>query len=206
VLVVEPSTHEIRRASRIVKDGGVCIFPTDTVYALGCDPRNKAAVDRVYRLKGKEKRPSPILCDSRATAMEVARLSPIALWLADKFWPGPMTIVGPCLDRSIVGTLIAKDGSVGVRVPNLGSCLLLAKMSGGLLLGTSANITGRQAPHDLEGVPAELRDHVDIVIDGGSTVFRSPSTVVKPARDSVKVIRDGAIKKSDIIRALRWYN
>jgi L-threonylcarbamoyladenylate synthase len=205
MLVVESTLRGIRKASRIVKNGGVCIFPTDTLYALGCDPRNEHAVDRIYEIKHREKRPVPILCDSKATAVKTATLNTMALSLADRFWPGPLTLVAPCTEESIVKALIAEDGTIGVRVPNLGSCLLLARLTGGLLVGTSANISGRPAPYSLEDVAQELRGSVDIAINGGDTIFRSASTVVKSTQDSVKIIREGAIKRSEIIRASRWY-
>ena len=85
--------------AKIVSNGGVVIYPTDTVYGLGCDPYNESAVEKIFQIKIRENKPLPLLCNSLDYAQEVAYFDQISIKLADKFWPGPLTIILPIKDN-----------------------------------------------------------------------------------------------------------
>jgi len=143
--VLKATSENIRVASEIVRDGGLVVYPTDTVYGLGCDPLNVKAVQRVFRVKGDRKKPLPILASSVADLEKIAGLSDRARKIAAKFWPGPLTIIVP--KKSALPSVVTCGlGSVGVRVPKHDVAVQLIRLSGGLLVGTSANKMGEKPP------------------------------------------------------------
>src|SRR2546425_3199071 len=142
--VREISADSIREAGRLVHGGGVIVYPTDTVYGLGCDPTNEPATERVFAIKGREGKPVSVLCDSLESASRLVRFSGVALRLAKDYWPGALTIVLPL--RAELPELVHQgSGTLGVRVPGSRSCLELIAACGGYLIGTSANKSGEPA-------------------------------------------------------------
>ena len=136
--------EQVVRAAEIVGKGGVIIYPTDTVYGIGCDPFNVEAVERVYELKKRENKPSPVLVSDFNQLRRVAEPTPSELRAALLLWPGPVTIVmsrNPSLPESVT---VGKP-SVGVRMPSDAVALAIMQISGLPLLGTSANLSGH--PH-----------------------------------------------------------
>lgn len=185
----------IVRASEIIRNGGLVVFPTDTVYGLGCNPRNSEAVERLFRAKKREAKPIPILCDCLGTAASVVDLSGPAERLAKAFWPGALTIVAPArieFPRAI------HQGSrmVGVRVPAHELSLRLIRDSGGTITGTSANLSGHAPCRSAEQAISELGAAVDLVLDGGYLSGRE-STVVRLDGERIEVLREGGVRVTD---------
>jgi L-threonylcarbamoyladenylate synthase len=181
-------------AGQIIKKGGVIIFPTDTVYGLGCGAGNKKAIARIYRLKKRGgHKPLPVLISSLAAAAGTgARMSRLAKILAGKFWPGPLTIV--------VGT--GRGKTVGLRIPAHKLALSLLRKTGPLAT-TSVNLSGRPSARKMEEIPTALLKAVDLVIDGGECPLRVESTVVDATGPEAKILREGYISKKEIEKVLK---
>ena len=182
----------IRRASEVVLAGGVIGYPTDTVYGLGCDPKNEAAVRRLFAIKGREKKPVPVLCATRKRASDLVEFDDgSAKRLARTYWPGPLTLVLP-LKRDLPEPLHQGTRWLGVRVPAHRDCLSLISRVGGWMTGTSANLSGNPSCRSADEVVKQLGDRVDLVLDGGP-LRGLESTVVRVDRGHVEVLRRGAI-------------
>ncbi len=186
--------RDIREAVRILKEGGVVVFPTETAYALGCDARNAKAVRRVYALKGRSRR-KPLACIAADTAMvrKFFLLSPLSSLLAKRHWPGPLTLVLPVRDARLRRALGLR--AAGVRVTPHPVAAALAAGLGAPIVATSANRSGRGACYSLRSVLSSLgRDANRLVtIDGGRLPRRKPSTVVGFRRGKPIVFREGPI-------------
>ena len=181
----------VPEAARLVRSGTVVAFPTDTVYGLACDPWSDEAVSRLFTLKGREKKPVPVLCSGFDEASAVVRLEGTSLELARRFWPGALTIVAP-LRRRVPELLDQGTGFLGVRVPDHPLALSLARELGGWTSGTSANISGQPSCTTAGQVVAQLGDRLEAVLDGGQTPG-GESTVVKVVGGSIEVLRRGKI-------------
>src|SRR2546427_7424383 len=185
------SAQSIREAGKLVLSGGVIVYPTDTVYGLGCDPTNELATERVFAIKGRGRKPVPVLCDSLDSASRLVRLSGVALQLAKDYWPGALTIVLPL--RAEVPDLIHQgSGTLGVRVPNSRSCLELIAACGGYLIGTSANKSGKPACRTVQEAFRSIGEEVDLILDGGR-LSEKEATVVKVSGNRVELLRSGAV-------------
>ena len=183
--------RSIEEASTIVKEGGLVAFPTDTVYGLGCDPFNSAAVVRLIEAKERESKPVPVLCASEEDAARLVDLSSTALKLARRYWPGPLTIVAE-LRVELPQVLNQGSGWLGVRVPADEIALSLGRACGGVITGTSANLSGRPSSRSAGEVATSLGDRIDAIIDGGVR-SGTESTVVRVDGESVEVLRRGSV-------------
>ena len=131
--ILKAIAENILVASRIVKSGGLVVYPTDTVYGLGCDPFNANSVERLIRAKGERNKPLPILASDVESVERIAYLPERAKNIAEKFWPGPLTIVvfkKPLLPKVVT----CHKNSVGVRIPNHKTAIELIRLSNGLLI------------------------------------------------------------------------
>jgi L-threonylcarbamoyladenylate synthase len=195
--ILRAGDEAIREASHIVKGGGLVVYPTDTVYGLGCDPFNRDAVGRLFEVKKREAKPIPVLCDSLKSAAALAQLSGASLSLAVKHWPGALTIVAP-LRVNLPFPIHQGTGTVGVRVPGSRQCLELIMLCGGYITGTSANLSGKPSSRSARDAAAQLGDSVDLILDGGTLTGRE-STVVRVSGDKIEVLREGAVGVTDEI-------
>jgi L-threonylcarbamoyladenylate synthase len=190
----------IRSAAQLVKSGGVIVYPTDTVYGVGCDPFDEDSVERLFTIKGDRTKPFPILASEIEDVEKIAQLSREALNLAEKFWPGPLTIVmqkKPSLPNIVTVDL----NSVAVRIPNHDIALELIRLSGGLLIGTSANKTGKKSPRTALEAARQIGEEVDLILDGGTAPIGASSAIVDLTGDRPKILRKGTIKLDDLLRA-----
>lgn len=196
-MVVVADNHQIKTAAKIVKNGGLIIYPTETVYGLGCDPYNLEAVKKVFKVKGRTNKPLPILVSNLKKAMEISYFTDEALKLAKKFWPGPLTIV---LKRknSAPSFLGGNPKLIGVRVPNHPVALKLVKLCGGFLVGTSANLSGKKPPTTAYEAAKQIGSKVDLILDGGKTSIGLSSTVLDLSTKKPKILREGPITKKEI--------
>jgi len=199
--LLKADLETVGKAADIVKKGGVVAYPTDTVYGLGCDPTKPDAVRRLIQIKGERKKPLPILGDAIESLEKVAILTYEAGLLAKKFWPGALTII--LTKKPFLPDIIAMgSSSLGVRIPNHKIALQLIGLSGGLLVGTSANLSGSKPPIDAEGVAKQIGNKVDLILDGGRTPLAKESTVISLIGGKLRVIRVGPVSESDIKSAL----
>lgn len=187
----------IQKASRIVSDGGIIVFPTDTVYGVGCNPFNKKAVDKIYKIKNRPKsKPFPILVYSMKEANQIADFDSDSQRLAEKFWPGPLTLILKLKDSSIKKSLDIEE-KVAIRIPN-NKCLLELLSTCKFLIGTSANISGQESFTNSEECYKSLSDF-DVFLDGGNLEGKGESTILEIKDGKPIIHRSGALRKEEII-------
>lgn len=197
------SEQEIEKAAEILRAGGLVAFPTETVYGLGADASNPAAVRKIFAAKG---RPAdhPVIVhiagtsDLKHWAAEVPR----SAWLlAEKFWPGPLTMVFKRAAH-VSDLITGGQDTVGLRVPSHPVAQQLLKAFGGGIAAPSANRFGRLSPTTAQHVREELGDAVDLVLDGGPCDIGIESTIVDVTHEMPAVLRPGRISASQIADTL----
>ncbi len=187
----------IEKASKIVKVGGIVVFPTDTVYGIGCDPYNKKSVDKIYQIKDRPKtKPFPILAYSFDVASEIVEFDKDSKKIADKFWPGPLTLILKLRDERLKESLNLKE-KIAIRVPN-NPCLLNLLKNSKFLIGTSANISGENSFTKSQDCYQKIREY-DIFLDGGDIENNGESTILEMDQGKPIIHRTGALKKEEII-------
>jgi len=196
--ILRATAENVLTASLIVRDGGLVVYPTDTVYGLGCDPLNIEAVKRVCKMKGEREKPLPILASNIESVEKIAYLSEAARRIAAMFWPGPLTLVVP-KKPALPDFVTCNLNSVGVRIPRHDIAFQLIHLSNGLLVGTSANKTGKKPPQTASEASEQLRGEVDIILDGGPATLGISSTVVDFTSEKPKILREGPIRLRDIL-------
>jgi L-threonylcarbamoyladenylate synthase len=188
------SEAELARAAGLIRSGGLVVFPTETVYGLGANALDTAAVRRIYEAK---QRPfaSPLIVhvSDEAMARSIAAEWPDAAHrLAERFWPGPLTII--VKKAAIVPDLVTAGlDSVGVRVPSQPIALALIRRAGVPIAAPSANRFGQLSPTTAEHVRMSLADRVDMILDAGPAPVGIESTVVSLRRDPPAILRPGMI-------------
>ncbi len=197
--ILSATSENILAASLKVKDGGLVIYPTDTVYGLGCNPFNLEAVKRIFHLKGERMRPLPILASDVKSVEKIAFISEKTKRILVEFWPGPLTLVIP--KKPVLPEIVTCNlHSVGVRVPRNDVAIQLISLSDGLLVGTSANKTDEKPPRTAHEAAEKLGKEVDLILDGGPTSLGVSSTVVDLTGQKPKILRKGPISFRDIER------
>jgi L-threonylcarbamoyladenylate synthase len=191
----------IQKAAMVVQEGGLVVFPTDTVYGLGCNPFHEKAVHNLALVKQRNKGNFPVLVDTITKARELGHIGTVAESLASRFWPGPLTIVVPSR-AAFPFQISGREKTVGLRIPRRPDTLELISRSGGTLVGTSANISGSSSSRDAKEALHLFEGKVDIVLDGGLLPTNLESTVVRLSESSIQVLREGAISQGDLRTAI----
>ena len=175
----------LARAGIVLRTGGLIVVPTDTVYGLACDPHKPDAVERLYEAKGRPRDRALVLLAATISELERAgcHLSHTAWHLAERHWPGPLTLVLPAPDSQL-----AFEGTLGVRIPDQAFLLELLAAYGPLYV-TSANRSGDVAPSTADEADVES----NLVIDAGRTRLGMESTVVDLTGDLPRILREGAV-------------
>lgn len=203
VLTLE-EPRALEQAIAVMRRGGVVAFPTDTVYGIGASLAHPDALERIFVLKHRERtRTLPLLVSSPGELARVTEQVPQPLLeLAGAFWPGPLTIALPAR-AGLPPSVVATDGTVGVRVPNHSVALTLAQRCGGVIAVTSANLSGKPPARRAEEIEPALGDELDLILDGGIARGGLASTVIRLAGATIEVVRAGAIPSSAIEAAWR---
>lgn len=193
----------IKEAAAILRRGGLVAFPTETVYGLGADASNPAAVARIYEVKGRPSR-HPVIVhigDSTQLGLWAREIPEHATRLAARFWPGPLTLV---LRRAagVRDELTGGQDTIGLRVPGHPVALDLLREFGGGIAAPSANRFGRISPTCAEHVRSDLGSDVDLILDGGECDIGIESTIVDVSRGTPVVLRPGRIGDEDIAGTL----
>jgi L-threonylcarbamoyladenylate synthase len=191
---LRPSSQAVAVAAGLLRRGELVVLPTDTVYGVAADPNVAQAVERIYRAKGRDPgKPLPLLvADIQDVARRGAVLGQRARALAQRYWPGPLTLV-----------LRAGDTFEGFRVPDHPVTLAVLRAAGGVLRVTSANRSGEPAAQDAEAAAAALAGHVRLVLDAGPAPLGRESTVVREEGGELTVLREGAIPAAEILGVSR---
>ena len=197
---VSADAKGIAEAARLLRDGALVAFPTETVYGLGADATNGQAVAAIFAAKG---RPlfNPLIV--HVADLEEARrhveLSPRASALAEKFWPGPLTLVLPRRKNSPLSLLVSAGlDSVALRAPSHPAAIALLKEAGRPVAGPSANLSGQVTATSAGHVADSLGGKVDLILDAGSATFGIESTVIGFDGDRPLLLRPGAVPRDEI--------
>jgi len=201
ILLPAENLDAIPRALQIIRQGGVVAFPTDTVYGIGVSVFSSECIEKLFIAKGRDAAKAiPVLVGDLAQLdLVAASVSEAALRLAQRFWPGPLTLVvrrHPSLPR-----VLSPLPTVGVRMPDHPIALTLLRQSGPLAT-TSANLSGGPDPSSAQDVLAQLSGRIDLVLDGGTCPGGVPSTVVDCTSSDLRLLRPGPLSLEDLKQAL----
>lgn len=194
---------EIERLAAVLRSGGVVAYPTETFYGLGALARHAAALERLARAKGRpEGKPLPLVAADLAMAEEVAVVDGLARRLADRFWPGPLTLVMAARE-GLPDPVTGGTGTVGIRVPGSEVARALCRAAGGPVVSTSANPSGAPPPAAAADLDPGLVARIDGVLDAGPAPGGLPSTVVAVEGGRLRLVREGAVAWALVERAAR---
>lgn len=197
-----PEMRLVKQAAEVIKNGGLAIFPTDTVYGLGAALFNQKAIKRIFKLKSRSTRKGLVamIADITETTRISSDISDSAKTLMTRFWPGPLTLIMPAAGS--IPEPVAIGDTVGVRLPDNKLVRELVRAVGQPLATTSANISGRKSATSAN----EARTAAgwgDVFINGGKCAIGIESTVVDTKTWPPTVFREGAISKEALWQALR---
>jgi len=194
---------DIAAAVAVLRRGGLVAFPTETVYGLGADAANPAAVGRIFAVKGRPRNHPVIVHLAEASAVKAwAADVPADAWvLAEAFWPGPLTLILPRAEQ-VPDAVTGGAATVGLRVPAQPLALELLAAFGGGIAAPSANRFGRVSPTTAAHVRADLGGDVDVVLDGGPCSVGVESTIVDLSAGTARVLRLGGLSVEAISEAL----
>ncbi len=196
MLNVVCNAQGIELAVKTFQNGGLVVFPTDTVYGIGCDPYNSDAVNAIYKIKKRDKKKIfPVLGYSKDEISKIAIFDEKLDRVAEKFWPGQVTLLLKIKEMTLKKSMKIED-KIAVRVPN-NKCVLSLLKECKLIVGTSANISGMQSFKD----PNECRSKFtgyDTFVDGGIISSIGESTIVE-MDDKLKILREGTISEKEIL-------
>jgi protein-tyrosine phosphatase len=213
----ENHADAIREGARCLADGGLVVFPTETVYGLGANAADPAALNRLREVKQRhEEKPFTVHVGSRSALNRfVPGLSGLARRLTEKAWPGPLTIIfhvddplaAPVVQETSPGLVPALyyDGTIGIRCPDDANALDLLSAAGVPVVASSANPAAQRPPVSADEALASLDGQVDLVLDAGRTRYAKASTIVEVTADSYRVLREGVFDER-ILRRLTQVN
>ncbi len=198
-----PEAIALRYAADLITRGRVVGIPTDTFYGLAADPFNLAAVDEIYRVKGRpETRALPILVNSVEQAISLARdVSENFLKLAQRYWPGALTLLIEA-SHKIPLKVTANTGRVAVRWPNSNVACGIIELLEAPITGTSANISGFPACSNADNLMKQLSERLPLILDAGETGAALASTIVEMDGEEWRILREGIVTEADIKAAL----
>jgi L-threonylcarbamoyladenylate synthase len=201
--ILPASEAAVAAAARILAEGGLVAFPTETVYGLGADATNPAAVAHLYQAKG---RPAfnPLIAHvgDIAAARQIARFDAAATALAEAFWPGPLTLVLPKTHACAVADLATAGlDTVAIRIPAHPVARDILRVFGGPVVAPSANISGHVSPTTAAHVQSDLAGRIDLIVDAGPVAVGVESTIVG-CFDEPMLLRPGGLPRAEIERVL----
>lgn len=183
------SSDDLKQALEIIRQGGIILYPTDTVWGIGCDATNADAVDRIYRLKQRSDSKSMlVLVDSMARVQSYVEQLPDVAWDLAELSEKPITIIYERA-KNLATNLIAEDGSIGIRVSNELFSSNLCKALRRPLVSTSANVSGEPTPRYFGEISKEIRNGVDYIVQ-----YRQDDNTPRQASSIVKLNNNGEVK------------
>jgi len=196
-LEVNCNKNGIEKISKIIEKGGVAIFPTDTVYGIGCNPYNVNAVNRIYEIKSRaETKSLPVLAYSLDIVKEITLIDKFTEKIIKKYWPGPLTLILTLTDQKLKESLKLQN-KIAVRIPD-SKCTLKLLEKCKLLVGTSANISGNSSYTNPDKCIEDIKNY-DIFLNGGTITSKGESTIIEIKNEEINIIREGALKAEDIM-------
>ncbi len=200
--IVKADEEGLRFAAETMRNRGVVIYPTETVYGLGCIPSDPDATKRICEIKGRAENPLPLVCGDIEMARRVVQFNATAEKLAEAFWPGPLMFVLP---SKVVYPMWVTHGkkTLGLRVPGAEVPRKLAQLAGGVIVSTSANISGEPPATTAKEAISQTGFKVDVVVDGGPSPGGKPSTIIDLSGKEMWILRSGPISGSQIMETLK---
>jgi L-threonylcarbamoyladenylate synthase len=194
--------ESIERIVQSLCEKRLAVFPTDTVYGIGCLAEDESAVAALYKAKGRDFRAAlPVMVASAGQVGQVARPLPALERLAERFWPGPLTIILP--KQPWLPLLVTAGGdTVGVRVPDHPLALAILQQVGRPLAVSSANLSGQPPARTVAHALAQLDGRVDVIMDGGEAPGGQASTVLDLTTDPPRILRQGPAPADEIADCL----
>ena len=202
MLQLNYNKNDLSEAVNIIKNGGIIIYPTDTLYGIGCNPFDPSAIRKLNKLKKRSNKPLPVLCSDLNHAENLVYLGELGKKLASRFWPGGLTIIAKNMMDNLPMELIGNSGGVGVRIPNHEGALKIISCCGGKLVATSANISGRETAQTPEEIRCIFEDKFDVLIYGDYKPSGVQSTVVDVVNGTARIIREGIVSTKELKRTL----
>jgi L-threonylcarbamoyladenylate synthase len=200
--IVKADREGITYAATVIRDGGVVIYPTETVYGLGCAPSDPDATKRILQIKQRADKPLPLICSSMEIARKIVKFNPTAARLAERFWPGPLMLILPNKINYPIWVTYGKK-TLGIRVPGSETSRKLAELSAGVIVSTSANMSGANPPRSAKEAINQIGKDVDVVVDGGPSLGQLPSTILDLSGSEMWIVRSGPITGNMIMEALK---
>ncbi len=200
------NSKDVEKAVEVLKNGGIVAFPTDTVYGIGTDTFNKKAIERMFVIKGRDfDKPFQILISDKDYLNSITDdQSDILHHLAERFMPGPLTIVIRA-KRDFPKWATSDLNTVGVRMPANTLVLQMIRAFGRPISATSANLSGLPDPKNADEALKYLDGKIDLLLDGGPTIDNIPSTVIDITVDPPKILRKGALSEEELRKELgKW--
>jgi L-threonylcarbamoyladenylate synthase len=197
-----PNTKtQLEEVAATLKKGGIAVFPTDTVYDLGCSIKHPEAVRRIFKVKNRLLDQSlPILISRPEVALEIAEFRDKDLEVLKKIWPGPWTLIVKARVNLPEGLKSPLDGTVALRCPDHGLALDILRRSGDTLAVSSANFSGGASPAKFEDIPEELLGLIDNAIDAGPCPLGGETAIARLEQRRVRIIRTGCVSKDELDR------
>ena len=195
--------QKLKIPANIIKEGGVVIFPTETVYGIGVNGLNENAIKRLYKIKNRPlNKPISLLVSSIEMALNLVRnVTAVEYDLMQEFFPGPLTIV--LKKKDIIPNILTANGdTVGIRMPQDEMARKLIEYAGVPIATTSANISGNISSTNIETAMKYFGEKVDYYVDGGECKIGISSTVVKLDNDAPYILRKGTISEEQILRVI----
>lgn len=190
--------NTIEYATHLLRQGELIVYPTDTVYGIGAAVSNEEAIRRLYSIKGRSPdKPVPLLISDVADVARIAEPPTMFQKLANRFWPGALTIVMP-RRQGFRSLALAGQDTVGLRVPDEDVTRDIIHTLGEAITGTSANRSGQAAPTSAAQAAMQLGDLVSVVIDGGPRRGGQESTIIDITSSPVHIAREGAVSREEL--------
>ncbi|HTK81181.1 MAG TPA: L-threonylcarbamoyladenylate synthase [Bacteroidota bacterium] len=195
-----PQRRHIARAIEVIRNGGVIIYPTDTVYGIGCSIFDNQAIERIYRIKQQDhKKPFSFICSDLSHISEYAKVSNSAYRMMKHLIPGPYTFILPAGRlKQLPKSLISKRKEVGIRVPDNLVCHELLRGVGHPILNAGVEDGDGNLINDVDAIYDRYKNHVDLMLDGGGSIL-TLSTILDLTDDRPVVVRHGAGDVSSVL-------
>ncbi|MFH1540981.1 MAG: L-threonylcarbamoyladenylate synthase [Elusimicrobiota bacterium] len=196
------SKSAISQIAQELKSGKIAVFPTDTVYGIGTNVFCLQKVKKIYKIKGRDRKPMPLLIDSIVKIRKIVKkISSDIEKIIKEFWPGALTLI---FETNELGTILTGGRkNIAVRIPDNKVLLSIIKEMNCPLIGTSANISGKKNCERVSDLDKKILKNIDILIDGGIVKLGKPSTILDVSRFPYTVLREGCISKKEIEKFLK---
>jgi len=202
-LPILPSSFEYERAVRVLREGGIVAYPTETYYGLAVNPENTEAVAALYRLKRREadKALSFLVPDKTILSKHITHFPTAYIQLVENFWPGPLTLIFQKNDNCLMPSK-TDDKTLAFRISSHSVAQKLCHLFGEAITASSANISGQSAFSTASEVEKQWGNQIDYILDGGKTSGQMPSTIIRYKKNSIEILRSGVVTELEIRKVL----